>query len=246
MKVLQLNKINKGFYSDGEDGGVDEQGGKAMGFQGHDALWWPCSEEYLDPAIYYSSITKDPQGMLDQFDRCFSDLSKNILSTYNPKSLLELGCGSGHLYSKFKDKVETIVTVDANEVASKNSPYLKEADNHFWARTDHTLDFIYEDGETVFFDVVVSLEHFEHVEHVNTFLENISKHTKEGSIIIFTTSQWKYTGAKDHIHCCILSEKEWDEKLKEIGFEEINCPFSINRVVNTAQHPSFEKVAIKK
>jgi cyclopropane fatty-acyl-phospholipid synthase-like methyltransferase len=130
----------------------------------------------------------------------------------------------------------TTVTVDANQLVKEKSPYIDA--NHFTARTDQKLDFRDENNEKVIFDLVVSLEHFEHVsaESFNLLMENVVDHTKEGSHFVFTAAAWEYE-EKDqkHVHCHIKGEYEWIKYVESYGFELIPSPFTIQRAGDTAE-----------
>lgn len=239
MKIFQKNTDNKGFIQNEEDKdrGLTLEGEVAMGYQHHDALWW----EEVDPVEGTYHATKD-NNVFKTLDSCFKNLAKVIASANTGKDLseflvLELGCGSGHLADHLrKIGIKTVVTVDANKEAAENSPYLKDSDTHFWARTDQVLDFVDENDQKVVFDLVISLEHLEHIhpDNVDTLLENITNHTKQGSTIIATAAQWNY-GEGDHVHCNVMSADEWVRRFSEKGIQIGQCPFPIQRAGDTLE-----------
>ena len=230
MKILQNNKNNvTGFFQkESTDFGVDENNQTALGYQHHDALWWDGESKVLTdrPAM-------DFEQTIDFFKDCFSHISTNIMHLYAPKKVLEFGSGSGMLSEMFRERGATTVTVDANEVVKDKSPHIDG--NHFWARTDKPLDFTDEEGGKVFFDVVVSLEHFEHipVETCDVMMENIQNHTKPGAYLIFTAAAWEYDGEQHHVHCNVQTKAYWEQYITRFGFEVSNPPFPLGRAADT-------------
>jgi len=230
MKILQQNKDNvTGFFQKKDtDFGVDENNETALGYQHHDGLWWEGETQVLTdrPAM-------DFEQTINFFKSCFSHISTNVANLYAPKKVLEFGSGSGMLSEMFRQREITTVTVDANQVVKDKSPHIDE--NHFWARTDKPLEFTDEEGEKVFFDVVISLEHFEHipVETCDVMLENIQNHTKPGAHLIFTAAAWEYGGEQHHVHCNVQTKAYWEQYISRFGFEVLNPPFALGRAGDT-------------
>lgn len=225
MRVLQNNKPNSfGFFRDGRtQDGLDDQGELALGCQWGDALQWPNSEQYLG---------KDKnEDLLSFFDKIYMDLAQNIIKSFSPKSVLDLGCGSGQLTHILRtlDKNIVTVTVDANQ-DTYSSPYTDQ--NHFVARTDKDLDFTDVNGRVMCFDVIVSLEHFEHVspETFETLMANILKHSGSNSVLLFTAAGWRYENkSRKHVHCNVRCENCWLDYCLGHSFFPIPKPFNIGR-----------------
>jgi hypothetical protein len=116
------------------------------------------------------------------------------------------------------------------------SPFI-DPNNHFIARTDRDLDFFYEDGTRVIFDLVLSFEHFEHIQHSNfdVFINNIKKHISSRSVCFCSAANWGGPGIYDP-HCNVKTEAEWEEYLRGQGFEmedarvldDIPAPFNFS------------------
>ena len=235
-KIKQLNENNNtGFeHKTGTDIGLDEDGNVALGYQHHDALWWngTTTVEAKRPASLELHAT------VEYFHNLFGRIAYNLLTTFKPVSVLDLGCGSGMLCSKMRQLNSNVLTttVDANQLVKEKSPYINE--NHFTARTDKKLDFRNENNHRLKFDMVVSLEHFEHVseETFDTLMENIVEHTRKGSILVFTAASWAYDiEEQEHVHCHIKSTEEWVKYVQSYGFEILDPPFALNRAGDTAE-----------
>jgi|7_EtaG_2_1085326.scaffolds.fasta_scaffold09332_3 2-polyprenyl-3-methyl-5-hydroxy-6-metoxy-1,4-benzoquinol methylase len=233
MKLIQNNKDNITGFSvvEGTDFGVDEDNKKAMGYQHHDALWWGG----VDKVEASRPKTMDFDQTMNWFKSMFAYVARQTLDVYNPDSLLELGCGSGlmsRIFKRYKPDM-VVATVDANQVVKEKSPYVGE--NHFLARSDKKLDITDEDGKRKFFDVVISLEHFEHIppETCDTMMENIRDHTQPGAHLIFTAAEWEYEDDQNHIHCNAQTEEYWQDYVVKFGFEVIENPFTIGRAGDT-------------
>lgn len=232
FKVKQVNLDNNfGFERvSGKDIGLDENGNLAQGYQHHDALWFPNSPMERSEA----TTTLQMQETLNYFNIIFNKLTSNIINAIKPKKVLDLGCGSGQLTHMLRMYGIDTVTVDANK-ETVHSPYTDE--NHFIARTDKPLEFVDEEDNPVIFDLVISLEHFEHVspETFDTLMNNIVKHTKSGSILICTAAGWAYDGDKEHIHCNVRDEEYWHKYISSFGFEIIPNMFQTNRAGNNTE-----------
>jgi SAM-dependent methyltransferase len=228
--IRQANLYNKGFeHKGGTDFGVDASGQKAQGYQHHDGLWFEGGEEHNGRG------KQETDRVIATFTDIFEKFASNLKFHFDPDRVLELGCGSGLMAQIMRERRMEVITADANPVARDHSPYLGE--DHFWVRTDQPLDFVDEDGSRVYFDAVVSLEHFEHVpeDTFDTLMENICEHTLPGAALIFTAAQWKYAGDQEHIHCNVKNYDEWKEYLEKFGFEIKEHKFSINRCGDTIE-----------
>ncbi len=240
MKIYQKNINNNfGFKRISEkDIGCDENGNIAYGYQHHDALWWENSPIKRNEA----TTTLTMQEAISSFDYIFEKLTYNIHTYIKPKNILDLGCGNGQLTQKLRKYGIITATVDANK-DTIHSPYIDE--NHFIGRTDKELIFVDENNKQIKFDLVISLEHFEHVseETFDTLMQNISNHTHENSYLIFTAANWKYdTEDKKHIHCNLKDKNEWIKYIEKFKFQNIEKLFNIDRGGNS--HEIFAKKLI--
>jgi len=235
-QIKQINDANTfGFeHKSDTDFGVDESGATALGYQHHDALWWNES----DIVETHRPETLDLGHTVQHFHGLFSKIAFNVVNAFDPETMLDLGCGSGLLaqYIRKFNRAITTVTVDANRLVGEKSPYIDH--NHFTARTDQNLDFRDEQNNKMTFDVVISLEHFEHVppETFDILMDNIVEHTHAGSYLIFTAALWEYDEEdQKHVHCHIKSEEEWIKYVESYGFEILPMPFRLERAGDTVE-----------
>jgi len=235
-KIKQINGNNTiGFaHKENSDIGLDEDGNVAPGYQHHDALWWsgPSRVEAQRPK------TLELDSTVAYFNNLFFVIAYKLVGYYNPSTVLDLGSGSGLLCNRIRqfNSSITTATVDANQLVQEKSPYIDE--NHFTAQTDKKLDFKFVDGEKAIFDLVVSLEHFEHVpaDTFDTLMGNIVAHTRKGSALVFTAASWKYEEEdQEHVHCHIKSRDEWIRYVESYGFEVNRAPFALNRAGDTIE-----------
>ena len=219
MIIKQTNKNNTtGFIQiPDKDIGVDQNGNLAQGYQHHDALWW--QREGVN------------QETLNVLNNVFTTLAPQVYLCLQPKHILELGCGSGQLSYLLRQINANIVTVtvDANQ-KTVESPFIDQ--NHFIARTDQPLDFRDNNNELMIFDLIISLEHLEHItdQTLSVFIDNILKHSKPGTIFLATAATFLYhQPEQQHIHCNIKSKQEWQTLFQKYGFTPCNLPFKLNR-----------------
>lgn len=237
MKILQKNKKNiTGFFQkENTSFGVDENGNLAPGFQFHDALVWKNSPgtEFLNRDIKHMPL----DNFLELWHNMFSRIAEYLVTTIQPKYVLDLGCGSGQLsnYIRKLDPNIVTVTVDANREVI-NSPYID--DNHFIARTDQPLDFTDSNGNKILFDLIISFEHFEHIsdEAVSLLMQNIKNHSKLDTHLIFTACTTEYPeDDHKHIHCNAQPREYWINHIQNYGFIPYDGNFILDRAGCTSE-----------
>jgi len=237
MKITQLNLNNTtGFYQKEDTPfGVDEKGNLAPGFQYHDALVWEGSPgtKFLEEDIRHVPLSQFMAHWHDMFTR----IAEYLVATVQPKYVLDIGCGSGQLsnYIRKVNKDIVTVTVDGNRDVLK-SPYIDH--NHFVARTDEELDFRDENGNKMLFDLIISLEHFEHISDnkVDVLMDNIVNHSKKGTHLIFTASTTPYPhDSHSHIHCNSRDRGYWLDIIRNRGFENYNVDYHLDRAGHTSE-----------
>ena len=133
----------------------------------------------------------------------------NILITkYNIKSIIDVGCGEGWSTDFFKQQGLDVIGIEGSQKVIDSSPY-----------KDLLIRHDYTDGSfipTKSYDAIWSCEFVEHVEeqYVDNFLETF----KNVNYIFMTYSepQWS-TGGYHHVNC--QNQEYWNTKLDSIGFK---------------------------
>jgi SAM-dependent methyltransferase len=235
MKIQQKNLDNvTGFFQkDDTNFGVDENGQLADGFQYEDALHWEGS-----PANHIQAQSiPDFFNWIKGFDNMFFDIAQNLVNTIKPKKVLDLGSGSGILVKYIRDLDPSIitVTVDANRDTVK-SPYIDE--NHFIARTDMPLDFRDTKNKKVIFDLILCLDHLEHISEnrLNDFMQNVVDHSDLNTKFIFAANADPYPHeSHKHIHCNAKPGSYWIDIIQKFGFEPYENEFFLGRSHNSSE-----------
>lgn len=179
----------------------------------------------------------------------FQKLAKTIADTFNPSSVLEFGSGAGDMscfIRSFLPEVE-YASVDINKKAA-SSPYYKGPNSyHFIAYTDMPLQFVDAHGSPMKFDLILSMEHFEHISP-NTFdilLKNIKRHMKPETVVVSTAANF---GRDDNVHINMRTKSEWYQYLEIRGFKMLemglitteNQPFNIQMQFNSTHELVFK------
>jgi SAM-dependent methyltransferase len=207
-KIFQTNRNNTGIE-------IEES---VPGYQHCDGLWFEADKH-------------------DSYAPLAQHIYEHLIVGKRVSTVLELGSGAGSLAYHLRklDPKLLIVTVDANK-ETWTSPFT-EPDLHFIARTDDELEFFYENGRRVVFDLILSFEHFEHVQDSNfpILIENLKKHISTDSICFCSAASWGGPG-KYSPHCNVKTLQEWESYLLHQGFAlentevlgNIPTPFNFN------------------
>ena len=94
------------------------------------------------------------------------------------------------------------------------------------------MEFVGEKDQLVQFDLIIALEHFEHIpdENIDQIMSNITKHSNNQTQLILSISIGKDLLDKEHsVHCNIRSKTCWLSHIKSGGFQPYNPPFVIGR-----------------
>ena len=128
-----------------------------------------------------------------------------------PKSVLDIGCGTGALLSVFKEKGVVILGVDGPWVAKEESSISEEEVQI--SNLEEPLDL----KRT--FDLVVSLEVAEHISEANAevFVKNLMRH---GKAILFSAAI-PHQGGTHHIN--EQWPAYWAALFKKEGYVPIDC-----------------------
>lgn len=214
VKIKQRVLENTGIKWHGKttaDGGDAEP---TDGYQHHDAMWFPSS---LGGHVAYKEQYHLSQENFAKY------INNNVIKPNKIKSVLELGCGAGSLaYFLRKENSELlVVTLDGNRESYEKSPFI-DRENHFVVKTDEDYELVDELGNVVVFDLILSFEHFEHInpEKLSNFFKNIKKHIHKDTLILASAAT--YDGGHPNLHPSIFSKFKWTEVLNENGFSVID------------------------
>jgi len=134
-----------------------------------------------------------------------------LLVRLGVRSVLELGCGCGHLFTHLRRLgLTAYLGIDGNPYAVRMNPYLAGYEQHF-----RTLDIGRHIDLRAQFDAVVLLEVLEHIEadRVPILLGNVRRHLHAGSLVIGTASQ---NGTID-IHVTVQPRDWWLRQFENAG-----------------------------
>lgn len=127
---------------------------------------------------------------------------------FQPKKILELGCGSGLLTEKLIKKFNT-TTYDAIDIVEDCEKYIKEISSN--------INFYHSDIETFNFqnkyDLIISNAVFQWVEDLPLFIEGLKKCLSPNGILLFSTF-----GTDNLLEISKLT----GESLKYIAIQELN------------------------
>jgi len=197
---------------------------------------------------------------------------RKVVRKDNVKKVLDYGCGNGLFYPLFRS-----VFPEAEVFGADISSVAIEQIKKKYPEISDRLNVINDDSTNFpdgFFDVVVSVEVMEHVADLDKYLTEIKRVLNKGGLFIWTTPcankysiehiyskltgqielssigciRWKW---EDPTHLRRLTSQEVQEKLEEIGFEDVEFRFRAHvfsfvftRLISRIQFLSslFEKV----
>ena len=136
----------------------------------------------------------------------FPELWDYLIQRFEPKSLLDVGCGEGHLMKYFHDRVIDVYGIDGLPENKTNAP---ESIREKITINDYTKTCAW--GKDV--DMVISCEFVEHVH--NNFVENFLLDFMHGKIIVMTHALPGQDGYH-HVNC--RDDFYWIEQLGYIGY----------------------------
>ncbi|MDU2008682.1 MAG: class I SAM-dependent methyltransferase [Campylobacter concisus] len=138
----------------------------------------------------------------------------DFISNYSPKSVIEIGGGSGILskeYQKNNDIEWTIVEPNPTPIDGVKAKFVK-------CFFDEKFKFNHE------YDAILHSHVFEHIYHPNIFVKHIANFMKEGKRLIFSVPNMqvmlerKYTNCINFEHTIFLSEPYIEYLLSSNGF----------------------------
>lgn len=190
---------------------------------------------------------------IDIFSR--SNLIKNIPKNINLKTILEIGCSSGHLIKDLKAKFKCINYVGADVLKLSLLKLQRKYKKIPFVKFDITKNPL----KNLKFDIIIMLNVLEHIKDDFLAIKNTFKLlNKNGTIYIEVPAhQFLYDSYdKQLCHFRRYSIVDLEKKLKKVGYEIIKkqhlgffcfIPFAITKIINKifAKNESSVKNKIK-
>ena len=190
---------------------------------------------------------------IDIFSR--SNLIKNIPKNINRKTILEIGCSSGHLIKDLKAKFKYINYVGADVLKLSLLKLQRKYKKIPFVKFDITKNPL----KNLKFDIIIMLNVLEHIKDDFLAIKNTFKLlNKNGTIYIEVPAhQFLYDSYdKQLCHFRRYSIVDLEKKLKKVGYEIIKkqhlgffcfIPFAITKIINKifAKNESSVKNKIK-
>lgn len=135
-----------------------------------------------------------------------------------PKRILELGCGSGQVFSHIQWPIEFYKAIDFSEEMCQLHPKNSDIEvKCFDFDTEEFLDEIKNNS----YDIVLSSSALQWSKDLNKIVENLALITKEINAVLFTSNTFKTIQTITNTKSPILEEKQ----IKEAFSNHFNCEF---------------------
>ena len=135
-----------------------------------------------------------------------------------PKRVLELGCGSGQVYSCIDWEIEYYKAIDFSASMCQLHPKAKNVEVKCF---DFDSDEFFEDTKNDNFDLVLSSSALQWSKDLSKIIKHLSSITKEINAVLFTSNTFKTIQKITGTSSPILSE----EAIKEAFSKYFNCDF---------------------
>lgn len=135
-----------------------------------------------------------------------------------PKRVLELGCGSGQVYSCINWEIEYYKAIDFSASMCQLHPKAKNVEVKCF---DFDSDEFFEDTKNDNFDLVLSSSALQWSKDLSKIIKHLSSITKEINAVLFTSNTFKTIQKITGTSSPILSE----EAIKEAFSKYFNCDF---------------------
>jgi cyclopropane fatty-acyl-phospholipid synthase-like methyltransferase len=136
----------------------------------------------------------------------FPELWDWLINTFEPKSILDIGCGEGHLMKYFFDR---FIEVHGIEGMQKNKDNAPEIIKNKIVVHDYTKGCCY----SPYIDMVISCEFVEHVEE--TFIKNFLINFCTGRTLVLTHALPHQDGYH-HVNC--QTDDYWIQIFNRLGY----------------------------
>lgn len=160
-------------------------------------------------------------GDPDTFDPVVWD---QLVETFCPTSVLDVGCGEGHAMKWFLDKGIDAMGIEGSVKALRGSPVKDRIMIHDFTSGPYTPNRK--------FDMAWSCEFVEHVEE--RYIPNFMEAFKAAPVVAMTYSepQWA-SGGHHHVNC--QPQEYWNERFREAGYIFLKSYSDMLRSIATAR-----------
>lgn len=135
---------------------------------------------------------------------------KDIVNKYNPKTMLDIGCGEGHAIKWFLDNNVKACGVDGSELVLEGSDVKNRIFIHDF--TKGTISF----NDILKPDLIWSCEFLEHVEE--QYQDNYMRIFQTAPVVALTYSEPQWSdGGHHHVNC--KPQEYWNDVFAKYGFE---------------------------
>jgi O-antigen biosynthesis protein len=196
-------------------------------------------------------VTKTPEGLYEVNTRPHGSHEKLLALLGHPKRVLDVGCSTGFLAKRLRDRGATVVGLELDERAAAEARRYCEAVH---VGDVETMELPFEPGS---FDAVVCGDLIEHLRDPGGFLERLRPLLRPGGRLALTTpnvanwtirlqllfGRFRYTrlGILDHSHTHLFTRKTLVECVEGAGYSVEKVEYTVP--VPKLGTPMVERVA---
>jgi|688.fasta_scaffold03825_16 hypothetical protein len=131
-----------------------------------------------------------------------------LIKAFNPKNLIDIGCGEGHSVKWFADHGVDSVGIEGSPIALENSPVKDRIILHDYTKGPFRVESS--------FDMAWSCEFVEHVEH--QYVNNYMATFNSAKIVAMTYSEPQWSdGGHHHVNC--QPQSYWNDIFEFWGYQ---------------------------
>jgi hypothetical protein len=156
-----------------------------------------------------------------------------LIDSFEPKSILDIGCGEGHLMKYFHDRLIKVSGIDGMQENKNNSP--EEIRSKIFVH-----DYVKGSCNYRFFpDMVISCEFVEHVE--SRYMENYILQMISAPVVVFTHALPDQPGYH-HVNC--QSDEYWIKIIEAFKFKLSPLTYEARRIAKESGKILWETILI--
>lgn len=161
----------------------------------------------------------EESGQLETYGKSSNDFLLTTVQKYNPKRILEIGCGAGYTILHLSKYGFDVIGIDPSEYSQKSSikTGFKLINDFFPSGLDTNQKF----------DMIYCNDVFEHIFDVVSFSKNVFNVLDEDGMFCFSTTNSTQSilvgdiSILEHQHVNMFTEESIIKILKEVGFKNI-------------------------